>query len=114
MFSIEEIENIMDDTAEAVEKQNEIDALLSGQGRFSDYLGIMGQNSTFFRGTLEKLTSEGLQNCPRAVLEARGWQFLTRVPRKKVEFYHYTLVLQGFPIILPEQCLKRATRVMGR
>ena len=55
---------------------------------------ILGQNSTFFRGTLEKLPSE-----------ARGWQFLTRVPRKKVEFYHYTLVLQGFPIILAEQCL---------
>ena len=34
MFSIEEIESIMDDTAEAVEKQREIDALLSGQGRF--------------------------------------------------------------------------------
>ena len=32
MFSIEEIESIMDDTAEAVEKQREIDALLSGQG----------------------------------------------------------------------------------
>ena len=50
---------------------------------------------------------EGLwKNCrPRAVLEARGRQFLTRVPRKKVEFYHYTLVLQGFPIILAEQCL---------
>ena len=32
MFSIEEIESIMDDTAEAVEKQREIDALLTGQG----------------------------------------------------------------------------------
>ncbi len=31
MFSIEEIERIMDDTAEAVEKQREIDQLLSGQ-----------------------------------------------------------------------------------
>ena len=31
MFSIEEIEQIMEDTAEAVEKQREIDALLSGQ-----------------------------------------------------------------------------------
>ena len=31
MFSIEEIEQIMDDTAEAIEKQKEIDALLSGQ-----------------------------------------------------------------------------------
>lgn len=31
MFSIEEIESIMDDTVEAVEKQREIDALLSGQ-----------------------------------------------------------------------------------
>ena len=31
MMSIEEIESIMDDTAEAVEKQREIDALLSGQ-----------------------------------------------------------------------------------
>ena len=31
MFSIEEIERIMDDTAEAVEKQREIDELLSGQ-----------------------------------------------------------------------------------
>ena len=41
MFSIEEIESIMDDTAEAVEKQQEIDALLSGQGRFSDYYGLL-------------------------------------------------------------------------
>ena len=41
MFSIEEIESIMDDTAEAVEKQQEIDALLSGQGRFSDYSGLL-------------------------------------------------------------------------
>lgn len=31
MFSIEEIEQIMEDTAEAIEKQREIDALLSGQ-----------------------------------------------------------------------------------
>jgi charged multivesicular body protein 6 len=31
MFSIEEIESIMDDTREAMEKQREIDALLSGQ-----------------------------------------------------------------------------------
>ncbi len=31
MFSIEEIEQIMDDTAEAVEKQREIEALISGQ-----------------------------------------------------------------------------------
>ena len=31
MFSIEEIEQIMDDTAEAIDKQKEIDALLSGQ-----------------------------------------------------------------------------------
>merc|ERR1711981_1103323 len=31
MFSIEEIEQIMDDTSEAVEKQREIEAILSGQ-----------------------------------------------------------------------------------
>ena len=31
MFSIEEIEQIMDDTAEAAEKQREIEAILSGQ-----------------------------------------------------------------------------------
>ena len=31
MFSIEEIEQIMDDTAEAIAKQKEIDKLLSGQ-----------------------------------------------------------------------------------
>ena len=31
MFSIEEIEQIMDDTAEAIEKQKQIDDLLSGQ-----------------------------------------------------------------------------------
>ena len=47
IFSIEEIESIMDDTAEAVEKQREIDALLSGQGRFSDYfLGLICCNSS--------------------------------------------------------------------
>lgn len=31
MFSIEEIEAILDDTKEAIDKQREIDALLSGQ-----------------------------------------------------------------------------------
>ena len=31
MFSIEEIEQIMDDTTEAVDKQREIEAILSGQ-----------------------------------------------------------------------------------
>ena len=31
MFSIGEIEQIMDDTSEAVEKQNEISAILSGK-----------------------------------------------------------------------------------
>ena len=31
VFSIDEIENIMSDTQEAVEKQREIDALISGQ-----------------------------------------------------------------------------------
>ena len=31
MFSIEEIEQIMEDTAESIEKQQEIDALISGQ-----------------------------------------------------------------------------------
>lgn len=31
MFSIDEIEQIMEDTAESIEKQKEIDALLSGQ-----------------------------------------------------------------------------------
>lgn len=36
MFSIEEIEKIMDDTAEATEKQREISALLSGQLTSSD------------------------------------------------------------------------------
>lgn len=33
MFSIEEIEQIMDDTEDAVEKQKEIDAMLTGQER---------------------------------------------------------------------------------
>ena len=31
---------------------------------------IMGQNTTFFRGIMEKMPSEGLQNCPRA----GGWK----------------------------------------
>lgn len=31
MFSIEEIEAILDDTSEAIQKQKEIDALISGQ-----------------------------------------------------------------------------------
>ena len=41
---------------------------------------ILGQDSTFFRGTLEKMQSEGLQNCPRAA-------------ERRVESLHYTLVL---------------------
>ena len=42
---------------------------------------ILGQNSTFFRGILEKMPSEGLQNCPRAKPEGSFGG-----PRKKVEF----------------------------
>ena len=60
---------------------------------------------TAVRGPPKLPEGQSVARGPRAVLEARGRQFLTRVPRKKVEFYHYTLVLQGFPIILAEQCL---------
>lgn len=38
MFSIGEIEQIMDDTSEAVEKQNEISAILSGMIWFHEFL----------------------------------------------------------------------------
>ena len=40
MFSIGEIEQIMDDTSEAVEKQNEISAILSGMIWFHELLAI--------------------------------------------------------------------------
>ncbi len=46
MFSIEEIESILDDTADAIAKQKEIDELISGQLTqvflqyfFSNYFG---------------------------------------------------------------------------
>ena len=62
----------------------------------------MGQNSAFFRGTLEKMPAEGLQNCPRAggpraVLEARG-RHLFKSPEEKggiltllTGLYHFSL-----------------------
>jgi nucleotide-binding universal stress UspA family protein len=37
MFSIEEIEQIMEDSAEAIAKQKEIDDILSGSYRFSGW-----------------------------------------------------------------------------
>ena len=40
MFSIGDIEQIMDDTSEAVEKQNEISAILSGMIWFHELLAI--------------------------------------------------------------------------
>ena len=65
-------------------------------------IGILGQNSAFFRGTLEKMLAEGLQNCPRAggpraVLEARG-RHLFKSPSEKggistllTGLYHFSL-----------------------
>ena len=50
------------------------------------------------KGTATAIRTSGGFGGPRTAV-------FTRVPRKKVEFYHYTLVLQGFPIILDEQCL---------
>ena len=64
--------------------------------------GGMGQNTTFFRGIMEKMSSEGLQNCPRAggpraVLEARG-RHLFKSPEEKggiltllTGLYHFSL-----------------------
>ena len=54
--------------------------------------GILGQNSIFFQETLEKMLSDGLQNCPRAVLEARG-QHLFPKSREKGRFTGFA----GFP-----------------
>ena len=36
------------------------------RNRLSSIWSTLGQNSTLFRGSLEKMPSEGLQNCPRA------------------------------------------------
>ena len=69
---------------------------------------ILGQDSTFFRGTLEKMQSEGLQNCPRAAERSsrpegsfggpRTASF-PEVPRKRVESLHYPPVLPvSYPI----------------
>ena len=55
----------------------------------------MGQNSTFFRGTLEKMLSEGLQTAQGP--EARG-QHLFQSPEEKgrvLTLYHGFV---GFPL----------------
>ena len=43
MFSIEEIEQIMEDSAESIEKQKEIDALISGQLSAEDETEVLNE-----------------------------------------------------------------------
>ena len=71
MFSIEEIESIMDDTAEAVEKQREIDALLTGQG------GSFGhfRNLEIFFTVLRPETGHRLQVTFQATRRSRTSSF---------------------------------------
>ena len=65
-------------------------------------MDILGQNSAFFRGTLEKMPAEGLQNCPRAggpraVMEARG-RHLFKSPEEKGGIL---TLLTSFPTLVP-------------
>ena len=64
---------------------------------------IVVHDSTFFRGTLEVMLSEGLQNCPmaggtRAVLEARGRHHF-HSPKEKGGVITLFTGFDGFPII---------------
>ena len=68
MFSIEEIEQIMGDTAEAIEKQQEIDALLSGQLSTEDEDEVLEELDQLCNleaeGSSENVTPQQLPDVP--------------------------------------------------
>ena len=68
MFSIEEIEQIMEDTAEAIEKQQEIDALLSGQLSTEDEDEVLEELDQLCNleaeGSSENVTPQQLPDVP--------------------------------------------------
>ena len=72
-------------------------------------IDALGQNSAFFRGTLEKMPAEGLQNCPRAggpraVLGARG-RHLFKSPEEKGGILTLLTGLHHFS--LSEKCFSK-------
>ncbi len=64
MFSVEEIEQIMEDTAEAVEKQREIDALLSGQLSSEDEEDVLKELAELEAGEEVAAPEEPLPELP--------------------------------------------------
>jgi charged multivesicular body protein 6 len=77
MFSIEEIENIMDDTAEAIEKQREIDALLSGQLTQEDEDDVLKE--------LDQLVADNIAAAKPVAAEAQLVPELPDVPSTEEE-----------------------------
>merc|ERR1711879_759541 len=58
VFSIDEIENIMVDTQEAVEKQREIDALISGQLTEEDESAVVEELDKLLMSDLDPVISD--------------------------------------------------------
>ena len=80
MFSIEEIEQIMEDTAEAVEKQREIDELLSGQLTSEDEDEVLQE--------LDALAAEGEGTTVPAMPEVPTDELPQAVQRGKGKLYY--------------------------
>ncbi|GLV42824.1 Vacuolar protein sorting 20 [Carabus blaptoides fortunei] len=77
LFSIEEIERIMDETQEGVEKQQEIDAILSG--------ALTAEDEEAVEAELEEIIGQSLPNIPTVVLtEPELPDVPTTSPERKV------------------------------
>lgn len=76
MLSIDDIESIMDETREGIEKQNEIDELLSGKLTEEDEDAVLEE--------LNSIISESLPNVPAVSEEVELPEVPTEEPKKAV------------------------------
>ena len=83
MFSIDEIEQIMDDTAEAIEKQREIESILSGQLTDEEEEDVLKELENLAEDEESKVSDKvpELPNVPTDSLESTE----TLEPTKKVQ-----------------------------
>lgn len=83
MFSIDEIEQIMDDTAEAIEKQREIESILSGQLTDEEEEDVLKELENLAEGEERKVSDKvpELPNVPTDNLESTE----ISEPTKKVQ-----------------------------
>ena len=83
MFSIDEIEQIMDDTAEAIEKQREIESILSGQLTDEEEEDVLKELENLAEDEESKVSDKvpELPNVPTDNLESTE----TSEPTKKVQ-----------------------------